>query len=48
MPARFPADVFAAQPVLVVREVGIVDAMHGTEFDDFATALQTGIDKLKK
>ncbi len=48
MLARFPADVIAAKPVLVVWEVGIVDAVRGTELDDFAAALQEGIDQLKK
>jgi acyl-CoA thioesterase I len=48
MLARFPADVFAARPALVVWEVGITDAVRGTELEDFAAALQTGIDQLKK
>lgn len=48
MVARFPADVLAARPVLAVWEVGIVDAVRGVEIDDFATALQAGIDQLKK
>jgi acyl-CoA thioesterase I len=48
MLARFPADVFAAKPVLVVWEVGIVDAVRGIELDDFAAALEAGIDQLKK
>lgn len=47
MVARFPTDVFAEDPVLVIWEVGINDAVRGTEIDDFATALQTGIDELK-
>jgi len=48
MVARFPADVFGEKPVLVVWEVGIADAVRGTELDDFAAALQAGIDALKK
>jgi hypothetical protein len=48
MMARFATDVLPAHPVLVVWEVGIVDAVRGTELDDFAEALQTGIDQLKK
>jgi ABC-type amino acid transport substrate-binding protein len=44
---RFDADVFAADPVLVVWEVGIVDAVRGTAVDDFAQTLQNGIDALK-
>jgi acyl-CoA thioesterase I len=48
MVARFAADVLAAKPVLVVWEVGIVDAVRGVEIDDFAATLQTGVDQLKK
>jgi acyl-CoA thioesterase-1 len=44
---RFPTDVFAEDPILVVWEVGITDAVRGTDIDDFATTLQTGIDELK-
>jgi acyl-CoA thioesterase-1 len=44
---RFPADVFAADPVLVVWEVGIMDAVHGTDIDDFTATLQDGVDVLK-
>ena len=44
---RFAADVFAADPVLVVWEVGIIDAVRGTEIDDFTNTLQSGIDALK-
>jgi len=45
---RFPTDVIALHPVLVVWEAGITDAVRGIELDDFATAVQAGIDKLKK
>lgn len=45
---RFPADVIALHPVLVVWETGISDAVRGVEIDDFATSLQTGIDEIKK
>jgi hypothetical protein len=48
MVARFAADVLPAKPVLVVWEVGIADAVRGIELDDFAAALETGIDRLKK
>ena len=48
MVVRFATDVLPAQPALVVWEVGISDAVRGTELDDFAEALQTGIDQLKK
>jgi hypothetical protein len=44
---RFPSDVFAEDPVLVVWEAGISDAVQGVEVDDLANALQTGIDDLK-
>ena len=44
---RFPADVFAEHPVLVVWETGITDAVRGVELDDFAAALQAGIDEVK-
>lgn len=47
MVARFPTDVIAEDPVLVIWEVGINDAVRGTEIEDFATTLQTGIDELK-
>jgi acyl-CoA thioesterase-1 len=48
MAARFPADVVAAEPALVVWEVGIVDAVRGVQIDDFAAALQAGVDAVKK
>jgi acyl-CoA thioesterase I len=44
---RFPTDVIAEDPVLVIWEAGITDAVRGVEVDDFAAALQTGIDELK-
>lgn len=44
---RFPADVFAADPVLVVWEVGIIDAVRGTDVEDFTATLQDGVDVLK-
>jgi acyl-CoA thioesterase I len=47
MVARFASDVFAQDPILVVWETGIVDAVRGTDIDDFAAALQRGIDELK-
>jgi len=47
MVARFPSDVFAEDPVLVIWEAGISDAVQGIEIDDFAAALQSGIDELK-
>lgn len=44
---RFSKDVFPQRPALVIWETGISDAVRGTEIDDFADALQTGIDLLK-
>jgi hypothetical protein len=44
---RFPADVFDEHPVLVVWEAGITDAVRGVEVDNFAAALQSGIDAVK-
>jgi hypothetical protein len=44
---RFPTDVFAEDPVLVVWEVGITDAVRGTDVDDFAQTLQNGVEGLK-
>ncbi len=47
MVARFASDVFPENPVLVVWETGIDDAVRGIDIDDFAAALQRGIDELK-
>jgi acyl-CoA thioesterase I len=44
MLARFPRDVFAEQPVLVIWETGTTDAVRGVDVDEFAAALQTGVD----
>jgi acyl-CoA thioesterase I len=44
---RFASDVLAEDPVLVIWETGITDAVRGVEIDDFAGALQNGIDELK-
>jgi acyl-CoA thioesterase I len=44
---RFPSDVLAEDPVLVIWETGTTDAVRGVGVDDFANALQTGIDELK-
>jgi len=44
---RFPTDVFAEDPVMVVWEVGINDAVRGTDVDDFAATLQNGVEELK-
>ena len=47
MIARFSADVLAAKPNLVIWETGTVDAVRGVEIDEFATALEDGISKLR-
>lgn len=44
---RFDSDVFPADPVLVIWEVGIIDAVRGTDLEDFAGTLRDGIDALK-
>lgn len=44
---RFPSDVFAEDPVLLIWEVGVNDAVRGTEVDDFAQTLQDGLEQLK-
>jgi hypothetical protein len=44
---RFPTDVLAEDPVMVIWETGVNDAVRGTDIDDFAQALQTGVDELK-
>jgi acyl-CoA thioesterase-1 len=44
---RFPTDVFAEDPVMVIWETGTNDAVRGTDVDDFAGTLQTGVDQLK-
>jgi acyl-CoA thioesterase I len=46
MLARFPKDVFAEDPVLVIWETGITDAVRGIGVDDFAATLQDGVDEL--
>jgi hypothetical protein len=47
MVARFATDVTPEDPVLVIWETGIADAVRGIEVEDFATALQNGIDEIK-
>jgi len=44
---RFPTDVFAEDPVMTIWETGINDAVRGTDVDDFAETLTTGVDQLK-
>jgi acyl-CoA thioesterase I len=47
MVERFPTDVIAEDPVLVIWEAGISDAVRGIEIEDFAASLQAGIDEVK-
>jgi acyl-CoA thioesterase I len=44
---RFATDVFAEDPVMVIWEVGVNDAVRGTDIDDFAQVLQEGVEQLK-
>lgn len=44
---RFATDVFAEDPVMVIWEVGVNDAVRGTDIDDFAQVLQEGVELLK-
>ena len=45
---RFPKDVLAEDPALVIWETGIVDATRGVEPDEFAAAVEDGIDEVKR
>ncbi len=47
MVGRFPTDVIAEDPILVIWEAGITDAVRGIEIDDLVNALQAGIDEVK-
>jgi len=47
MVGRFATDVIPEDPILVVWETGISDAVRGIEVDDFTSALQAGIDEVK-
>ena len=44
MVERFPADVFAEHPALVIWETGTTDAVRGVGVDAFAATLQNGVD----
>jgi acyl-CoA thioesterase I len=44
---RFASDVLAEDPVLVIWEVGVNDAVRGTDVDDFAQTIQDGLEALK-
>jgi len=45
---RFARDVLPAKPALVIWEVGIIDAVNGTDLDAFAAALQDGLAELRQ
>ena len=47
MAARFPKDVYAHEPTLVVWETGTVDAVRGEDVNAFADALSNGIAALQ-
>ena len=47
MVERFPGDVFAANPTLVIWETGTVDAVRGIDVDQFAAVLEAGIASLR-
>ena len=47
MVGRFATDVIPEDPILVIWETGISDAVRGIEVDDFTSALQAGIDEVK-
>ena len=47
MVGRFATDVIPEDPVLVVWETGISDAVRGIEVDDFTTGVQAGIEEVK-
>jgi acyl-CoA thioesterase I len=46
MTARMERDALEASPTLVLWEVGITDAVHGTDLDGFAATLQAGVTNL--
>jgi len=46
MIGRFATDVIPEDPVLVVWETGISDAVRGIEVEEFAAAVQAGIDEI--
>jgi lysophospholipase L1-like esterase len=45
---RFPKDVYANEPALVLWEAGTVDAVRGTDPDEFTTTLVEGVEALKQ
>src|SRR4051794_323739 len=47
MVRRFPVELSEDEPTLIIWEVGISDAVRGVDLDEFASALQAGIDLTK-
>ena len=47
MVRRLPTEVSEDEPTLIIWEVGISDAVRGIDLDEFASALQAGIDLAK-
>jgi acyl-CoA thioesterase I len=45
---RFPSDVYALSPTLVIWETGTFDAARGVDVDVFAAALESGLAELKE
>lgn len=45
---RFPRDVYALSPTLVIWETGTFDAARGVDVDVFAAALESGLADLKE
>ena len=45
--SRLDREVIAAKPTLVVWEAGTMDAVRGTELDEFRQTIQDGIDRLR-
>lgn len=48
MVQRFAADVYPHRPDLVIWETGTVDAVRGTDVDDFTGTLESGIAALRQ
>src|SRR6185312_4452090 len=45
---RFPGDVYALSPTLVIWETGTFDAARGVDLDVFASALESGLADLRE
>ncbi|HXP31224.1 MAG TPA: GDSL-type esterase/lipase family protein [Stellaceae bacterium] len=48
MVQRFAAEIYPSRPNLVIWETGTVDAVRGTDIDDFTAALESGIAALRE